>query len=167
MTLKAFNELNPKEAMEALRKCCGATQWANQMVQARPFQDKKHMAAQATEFWQNCGFDDCLEAFAQHPKIGDIDSLKAKYADTKAWAGQEQGGVSNAGLETLTALAEGNAAYEDKFGFIFIVCATGKSATEMLSLLNHRLQNDSEKEFENAKSEQNKITLIRINKLLS
>jgi 2-oxo-4-hydroxy-4-carboxy-5-ureidoimidazoline decarboxylase len=106
-----------------------------------------------------------LEAFEQHPKIGDINSLKKQYANTVAWASNEQAGVDAASDEVLQALAKGNDDYERKFGYIFIVCATGKSAGEMLELLQSRLTNDPESEIKIGAEEQNKITKLRLEKL--
>jgi 2-oxo-4-hydroxy-4-carboxy-5-ureidoimidazoline decarboxylase len=108
-----------------------------------------------------------LEAFTHHPKIGDAKSLAEKFATTKEWASNEQSGVNEASILTLNKLAEGNKAYEEKFGYIFIVCATGKSASEMLSLLESRITNTPEVEIEIAMREQNKITHLRIDKLFS
>jgi OHCU decarboxylase len=108
---------------------------------------------------------DWLEAFAAHPLIGDVDSLRAKYAATKTLAAGEQSGVASAGEATLAALAEVNRAYRDKFGFIFIVFATGKSAAEMLAILKSRIDNSREQEIRNAAVEQMKITRLRLQKL--
>ncbi len=110
---------------------------------------------------------DWLEAFAAHPRIGDVDALRAKFAATAAWASGEQAGVAGASESTLRALAEGNRDYEAKFGHIFIVCATGKTADEMLGLLRERLANEPDAELAVAAAEQAKITAIRLRKLLS
>lgn len=118
------------------------------------------------EQWWKCNEDDWKEAFAHHPKIGDIESMKKKFASTAEWASGEQSGVQTASDKTLMALAEGNRQYEEKFGYIFIVFATGKSAEEMLQLLQERLKNDPEEEIQIAADEQNKITKLRIEKLL-
>jgi len=120
----------------------------------------------ADQIWSNCSLEDVLEAFSHHPKIGDLDSLKKKFASTEDWAGNEQGGVSSASLETLYQLAKMNKHYEEKFGYIFIVYATGKSAEEMLDIIRERIENNLGSELENAKIEQHKITKLRIRKLL-
>jgi 2-oxo-4-hydroxy-4-carboxy-5-ureidoimidazoline decarboxylase len=121
----------------------------------------------AEDQWYECSEADWLQAFTHHPKIGDVDSLKKKFASTAKWAGNEQGAVNSASEETLKALAKGNDDYEKKFGFIFIVCATGKSADEMLQLLQERLPNDKAGEIKIAMEEQNKITQLRLQKLLA
>jgi 2-oxo-4-hydroxy-4-carboxy-5-ureidoimidazoline decarboxylase len=119
----------------------------------------------ADEIWHSLSEADWKEAFARHPKIGDIESLAEKFQSTAALASKEQSGVIGASVTTLNALAEGNAAYESKFGYIFIVCATGKSAEEMLAMLNERLNNDPDAEIHIAAQEQAKITRLRLEKL--
>ena len=136
------------------------------MVQRFPFQKKEELFAAAEEIWFKLLPNDWLEAFAHHPKIGDVDSLRAKFASTRQWAEGEQAGVNAASEETLQALAEGNAQYESKFGYIFIVCAAGKIAEEMLAILQARMPNDHVTELQIAASEQSKITKIRLEKLL-
>jgi 2-oxo-4-hydroxy-4-carboxy-5-ureidoimidazoline decarboxylase len=106
-----------------------------------------------------------LEAFEHHPKIGDINSLKEKYPNTKEWASDEQAGINVASEEVLHAVAKGNEDYEKKFGYIFIVCATGKSAGEMRQILESRLMNNPDEEIQIAAEEQNKITKLRLEKL--
>ena len=113
------------------------------------------------------GVADWLLAFDAHPKIGDVDSLREKYAATKAMAGSEQGAVADADEETLHALARLNHEYEERFGFIFIVFATGKSASDMLALLRSRINNSREAELQNAAAEQLKITLLRLERAIA
>lgn len=133
----------------------------------RPFAYKKTLLEQARLQWELCGPPDWLEAFTHHPKIGDLKSLEKKFASTRQWAGGEQKGVNTADQQILAALAQGNDDYEKKFGYIFIVCATGKSAGEMLEILKKRLPNQPEEEIQIAQGEQMKITLIRLEKLLN
>lgn len=131
-----------------------------------PADNPEELLEKAEEIWYECSEDDWKEAFAQHPKIGDVESLTGKFASTAQWASGEQSGVKAATAETIAALAEGNRLYEEKFGYIFIVCATGKPAEEMLGLLQQRLNNEPEDEIRIAAAEQNKITKLRIIKLL-
>ena len=167
MTLHELNIL-PKEQLKAeLFKCCGSNRWVEKMLPFFPADDMAELLYDAEDQWYECNETDWLESFNHHPKIGDMDSLKKKFATTAGWASGEQGAVAEASEETLKALAEGNEAYEKKFGFIFIVCATGKSADEMLQLLQERMPNDKEHEIIIAMDEQNKITQIRLQKLLS
>jgi 2-oxo-4-hydroxy-4-carboxy-5-ureidoimidazoline decarboxylase len=131
-----------------------------------PADSMEELLEKAEEIWAECSEDDWKEAFSHHPKIGDVESLTKKFATTAQWASGEQGGVSAASKETIEALAGDNRLYEEKFGYIFIVCATGKSAKEMLNILQSRLMNKPEEEIKMAAAEQNKITKLRLQKLL-
>lgn len=166
MTIKEFNLLAQEEAIEALTKCCGSSNWVKNVIDQRPFKSKEAMLEVGQNVWDQATQEDALEAFNHHPKIGDLKSLTKKFATTKDWAGNEQAGVKAADQEVLQELAKGNMAYEMKYGYIFIVCATGKSAKEMLDLLMERLDNGTEEELKIAMAEQHKITIIRINKLI-
>ena len=137
------------------------------MTAQRPFESHDSLFARAQEIWFNCTESDWLEAFTHHPKIGDIESLSKKFNSTKIWASNEQKGVNTASKTVIEKLAKLNQVYEDKFGFIFIVCATGKSAEEMLELLEGRLDNTYTAELKIAMGEQHKITILRLEKLLS
>lgn len=137
------------------------------MLTAFPVEDLVDLEECAVEKWYECTEEDWKEAFENHPQIGDIDSLKEKFASTAEWAAGEQSGVTESTQEVLQNLAEGNKLYKEKFGYIFIVCATGKSADEMLSMLEERLPNTPEEEIEIAAEEQNKITKIRLEKIFT
>jgi OHCU decarboxylase len=163
--LERLNAWSAPEAQAALLRCCGTPRWAEQMTARRPFRDWADLFATAEQVWQGLTRADWLEAFAAHPKIGDLTSLHAKFADTVAWAAGEQAGVAGALEDVLRALGDGNAAYEAKFGYIFIVCATGKSAAEMLAMLQERLRNDPKLELSIAAAEQMKMTRLRLEKL--
>jgi len=160
-----LNQWDEQTARQAFTRCCGATRWVERMLRARPFVSKETLMATAEEHWWALAEADWRKAFEQHPKIGDIDSLRAKYADTKAWASTEQSGVADASEAIFAGLATGNTQYEHKFGYIFIVCATGKSAAEMLAILQSRLPNDPATELRIAANEQLKITKLRLAKL--
>ncbi|MDE0587599.1 MAG: 2-oxo-4-hydroxy-4-carboxy-5-ureidoimidazoline decarboxylase [Candidatus Marinimicrobia bacterium] len=166
MTIEALNALTPSEANEQFKLCCGASNWVEKMNQNRPFHDKNEVYQQAESIWFSLSSEDWLEAFTHHPKIGDIDSLRKKFHNTKSISKNEQSGVNDVEKSTLNNLAKSNQLYEDKFGFIFIVCATGKSADEMLALIKMRLNKNAETEMQNAAKEQNKITQLRLEKLL-
>ena len=167
MTLDALNALSPERAREELLRCCGSERWAGAVLAARPFADKAALLAASDAAWAKTGEADWREAFSHHPRIGGKDALRAKFAATAAWAQGEQAGAAAAGEAVLDALAKGNAEYESRFGFLFIVCATGKTAAEMLDLLKSRLTNEAAAEMRLAAGEQNKITKIRLEKLLS
>lgn len=167
MTLAELNTL-PKPALtDALRKCCGSTAWVEAMGQIFPIPDMEALFEQASIIWYSLSEQDWREAFTHHPKIGDINSLKEKFASTSTWAAGEQAAVQGSSQAVLEALAEENTRYEEKFGYIFIVCATGKTAGEMLALLRARLPNEPAKEIKIAMAEQAKITQIRLEKLLA
>jgi 2-oxo-4-hydroxy-4-carboxy-5-ureidoimidazoline decarboxylase len=165
MTIADFDHLSIEQKRELLQKCCGSKAWIDKMIAAPPLEDLVDLIETAEEKWWECSKKDWLEAFEHHPKIGDINSLKNKYANTVAWASNEQSGVDVASEEILHALAKGNDDYEQKFGYIFIVCATGKSAGEMLEMLQTRLPNNNEDEIKIAADEQLKITKLRLEKL--
>ena len=161
MTIASFNNLDKETAAEKLFSCCGSRKWVSLMMEAFPFESGKLMVEKATTAWYNeCVKEDWLESFTHHPKIGDKKSLSEKFA------GKEQESVVSASDEIIEALTKANKEYEKKFKFIFIVCATGKSANEMLQLLNDRLKNDTETELNIAMSEQHKITLLRFKKII-
>lgn len=167
MTLAQLNALDEPRAREELARCCGARRWAARMAAGRPFPSKEALAATADSIWAALGPADWREAFARHPRIGDKEALRRKFAATASWTAGEQAAATTASETVLDALAAGNAEYERRFGHIFIVCATGKSAEEMLALLRARLANAPEAELRVAAGEQAKITRIRLEKLLS
>ena len=162
MTLSQFNTLETSIAAKHLMDCCGSTKWVSSMMTHFSFTSEKVLVDLSAKIWYDeCGETDWRESFTHHPKIGDVKSLTEKFA------GKEQAGVAVATTQTIEALAKANTDYENKFGFIFIVCATGKSADEMLALLNDRLQNTAEEELQIAMGEQQKISIIRFKKLLT
>ncbi|MEH6611136.1 MAG: 2-oxo-4-hydroxy-4-carboxy-5-ureidoimidazoline decarboxylase [Halioglobus sp.] len=166
MSLASLNDADTTEASQLLRQCCTSETWIKRLAQGRPFASSEVLHIAADIAWQGLVEKDYLQSFDGHPKIGDVGSLKAKYANTKALAAGEQASVDSASDQIINALAEGNTAYEEKFGFIFIVCASGKSAAEMLALLQARLPNSREQELLNAAEEQRKIFHLRLEKLL-
>ena len=160
MNINNFNNLSKEDATKQLFTCCGSDVWANEMMLHFPFIDEQTLVECATNIWYNkCAETEWRQAFTHHPKIGDVNSLKEKFA------GKEQASITAATEETINQLAQANAEYENKFGFIFIVCATGKSAAEMLRLLQDRLRNSVDEELNIAMGEQQKITIIRFKKL--
>ena len=161
-----LNSLTADQAEAELLKCCGSKRWAGQLLEQRPFADLQDLLEKADETWWSLGSDDWLEAFRSHPQIGGRKAEQTQSATAKAWSEQEQSGTRESAQETMAALESGNRAYAERFGFIFIVCATGKSAEEMLSILDSRLDNDPKTELKVAAEEQRKITNIRLNKLV-
>jgi len=162
-----LNSLTPEEATKELRQCCGSRRWAEQMSNNRPYSTLESLITHADQLWWSLTPDDWLEAFRSHPKIGEKKASDKVSAQSSQWSGQEQAGVSSASQDTVDSLESLNRAYEQKFGFIFIICATGKTSEEMLEALQDRLQHDSETELRLAATEQAKITELRLKKLLT
>jgi OHCU decarboxylase len=174
MTLQEFNGLKKDTAKAELLKCCGSRKWASLMMESFPFDSNEDLHNKAATIWYDeCKEEDWLEASQHHPKIGGLSTLLPRGgfvvgpASTQDWAAAEQSGVKQANAEITEILARRNKEYEEKFGFIFIVCATGKSAEEMLAILENRLINNYDEEINIAMSEQNKITQIRLKKMIN
>jgi len=166
MTLSELNALDKTRLKQALTQCCGSTAWVEKMAAVFPVENEADLLEEAGKKWQECGEADWLEAFSHHPKIGDLNVLQEKFASTRHWAAGEQASVNEAAPEVLEELLTGNKVYEEKFGFIFIVFASGKSAGEMLYILQTRLLQSWEDEIKTAMNEQHKITIHRLQKLL-
>ena len=164
-TLEAWNQADEATALEAMIACCGARRWAEQMVTLRPIGSVAELSVAADRVWSTVGEADWLGAFACHPRIGD---RKAAHASAKsaAWSRQEQSSAAGADDRMIVELAEGNARYEERFGFTYIVCATGKSAEEMLAILKQRLDSDRETELRESAEQQRQIMQIRLGKWL-
>ncbi|MDQ5873647.1 MAG: 2-oxo-4-hydroxy-4-carboxy-5-ureidoimidazoline decarboxylase [Acidobacteriota bacterium] len=163
--LERLNALPPEEAVATLVSCCGSSEWARRVAAARPFGSEADLGEASDRIWRGLSRADWLEAFAAHPKIGS--SVAAGPAQSRAWSLEEQRGASGASSETLADLAAANRAYEGRFGHIFIVCASGRTADEMLELARQRLGNDAESELALAAEEQRKITRLRLEKLIA
>ena len=166
MQLTELNQLSRPQLKAELTKCCGSSAWVEKMTASFPLTNKEELLQKADEIWNALTESDWLEAFQHHPKIGDVKSLKEKFASTAIWASGEQASVQQASSQTIEQLAKSNQEYEAKFGYIFIVCATGKSADEMLRILQSRLPNKPADEIKIAAAEQARITQIRLGKLL-
>jgi 2-oxo-4-hydroxy-4-carboxy-5-ureidoimidazoline decarboxylase len=162
VTLTEFNALDTKPAAQVLELCCVSTRWIEGVLRERPYRDLPALRNVADSVWSTLSKDDYLEAFEGHPKIGDVNSLKAKYAGSGNLAAHEQSSVANAAEPVIERLVKGNQRYERRFGYIFIVCATGKSALEMCELLEQRLDNGPIVELTVAAEEQRKILQIRL-----
>lgn len=167
MTLEHLNTLNKDDLFTEFFKCCGSNSWADKMRRRVPFDDQDELMFYAKRAWENCAEDSIIEAFRAHPKIGDTASLAKKFQNTKDWAGKEQSGIDGANSAILERLVVQNEEYFEKFRYIFIVFATGKSAEEMLEILESRLPNNAADELKIAAAEQLKITLLRLEKLLA
>lgn len=164
--LEILNASSEDEAIEELTRCCGSSSWVEKMLARRPFHSVEELFSAADDIWFKLAPQDWVEAFSHHPRIGDVDSLRAKFASTASWCENEQKGVSQATEDVLHQLAKLNDAYFEKYGYIFIVCATGKTADQMLEILKARMPNNNDDEIKVAAGEQAKITKIRLEKLV-
>jgi OHCU decarboxylase len=153
-----LNRLAAGELREALRRCCGSEAWVEQMLDARPFNGSGALFDAADRIWRSLRAHDWLQAFAAHPRIGDRKAA--------GWSAAEQKRALDGDGAILEQLADTQREYEMRFGHIFIVCAAGRTAAEMLSMLQARLGNDPEAELQTAAEEQRKITRLRLEKLL-
>jgi 2-oxo-4-hydroxy-4-carboxy-5-ureidoimidazoline decarboxylase len=162
-----FDALPDHEALLLLQSCCGSHAWVQGMLAHRPFGTLVRVLNEADEIWWSLAPDDWREAFDHHPRIGERSAAAPESATARDWSADEQRGASAAGEATRQALAEGNREYERRFGHIYLVCATGKSAEEMLAVLRQRLSNDPATELRVAAGEQAKITRLRLEKLFS
>jgi 2-oxo-4-hydroxy-4-carboxy-5-ureidoimidazoline decarboxylase len=164
--LHRLNALPAKEAASQLRACCGASRWVEAMLARRPFESVDALLAAADEAWRATEPKDRDEAFAHHPRIGERRPAAPVSATARAWSAREQGTAAGADAAARAALAEANEAYERRFGRIYIVCAAGRSAEEMLADLTVRMQNDPDQEAVVAAEEQRKITRLRLESLI-
>jgi OHCU decarboxylase len=161
---RRLDEAAASDARNLLRRCCGSSRWVEGMLARRPFGSNVALLGAARVVWNALDQNDWLEAFAHHPQIGERDSAGAP-ADTREWSQREQAGAAEAPPDIRRALDEGNRAYALRFGYIFIICAAGRSAESMLAELRHRLKNDAATEIRIAAEEQAQITALRLQAL--
>lgn len=159
---QAIDRADPEGARRLLRACCGSERWVERMMHSRPFGSRETALAAARDVWLSLDETDWREAFSRHPKIGDRDALQRRFPESHHLSAREQAGVDGAHEDVLGELASRNREYEARFGYIFIVCATGKSAGEMLVLLRERLTHSPADEIRVAAGEQAKITALRL-----
>jgi len=167
LTLDGLNSLSPERAREVLRSCCGATRWVDEMIVRRPFASVDGVLRAADDVWASLGPEDWHEAFAHHPRIGEQRSAAAQDARAATWSAGEQAGVTSAHGSVQDELASVNQAYEERFGHVYIVCATGKSAGELLAIARERLGKAPDVELRIAAEEQRKITRLRLQRLFT
>lgn len=161
-----MNNMARSEVVSEMLKCCGSLNWAMRLADERPFHDLDSLLRISDDIWRALDAKDWLEAFSHHPKIGEKRAAQQVSEDARRWSEEEQALARLATEETMLELINANHEYERKFGFIFIVCATGKSTEEMLYLLKERLKNDADNELRVAAEEQRRITHLRLKKLL-
>jgi OHCU decarboxylase len=162
-----LNSLPGHEAELEFLKCCGSGNWARSMAAERPFSNVEQLIETADRIWRSLDSQDWLEAFHSHPKIGERKSATVTSTEAQKWSESEQAGTREAAKQTMEDLAELNRQYEEKFGHIFIVCATGKTSEEMLDNLRSRINNNPSAELRIAAGEQAKITRLRLHKLIN
>ena len=157
--LHALNTAAGPQAESAFLRCCGSSKWAAEMTALRPYASVSQLLEHADRVWSGVTAEDWLEAFRSHPRIGETSQSK--------WSEEEQSGARSAATATLSELATANRTYYERFGFIFIICATGRSADQMVAALRARVENDRETELKNAAEQQRLITRLRLLKLLA
>jgi 2-oxo-4-hydroxy-4-carboxy-5-ureidoimidazoline decarboxylase len=165
-TVAQLDVLPADRASQLLGDCCGSSRWISAMVARRPFGSMERLLAAADETWRSLGPDDWREAFAHHPRIGERRAARPESERGAAWAAGEQAGMGVAGDDVRQALASANREYERRFGYIYIVCASGRTAEELLATVTERLRNDPDTELSVAAEEQRRITRLRLEKLL-
>ena len=167
MTVDEFNELSAAQAVQALTACCGSRRWVSAMIERRPFASIDAVIESANAAWRETNEADWREAFDHHPRIGETRSAARQGARAEGWSSGEQSLASTADAAVKRQLADANAEYEARFGHIYIVCAAGRSAEELLAIARSRLRNDPAVELRVAADEQRKITELRLRKLFS
>jgi OHCU decarboxylase len=165
--LLRWNSLPPEQAMSDILPCCGSKTWAREMTARRPIRSEAALFAASAEAWKNLSEADWIEAFASHPRIGESRVPPSAAPRSAAWSGDEQQKAGATNENVMSALAEGNRAYEQRFGRIFIVCATGKSAETIVEILQRRLLNDESREMQESAEAQRQITRLRLKKWLT
>ena len=165
-TLERWNQLPFTDAVDEVIPCCGSKSWAQLLAGRRPITSESSLLAASDHIWRGLGSSDWLEAFHAHPRIGESSTQVPVGPQSQSWSRQEQGQVTTVNQTVKTELAEANRAFEQRFGHIFIVCATGKSASEILAILRRRMQNDGNTELREAADEQRQITQLRLKKWL-
>ena len=166
IVLDRWNRLPTQDAVEQALPCCGSTAWARKLAARRPLRDETSLLAASDEIWNSLREQDWLEAFSKHPRIGERKALAIAPAQSASWSEQEQRQVASAEKGIRQALSEANREYEQRFGRVFIICATGRGASEILDILRRRSQNDEATELREAAEEQRKVTNLRLKKWL-
>jgi OHCU decarboxylase len=166
MTLDALNAMIPDDATATLSACCGSSRWVAGVIARRPFETIDDLLDASDDVWWLLGPDDWQEAFAHHPRIGEQASATQQGERARTWSTNEQSSVTQADASTRAELAQVNKDYEQRFGFIYIVCASGKSPAELLDIARERMHNSRDAELRVAAEEQRKITRLRLEKLL-
>lgn len=166
MTLAELNAYPRYRAEAEFVHCCGSMAWVRTMTSRRPYGNRDRLFRAASEVWWRLDPADWMEAFRAHPQIGQTKPARRTPDLSRKWSVEEQSGMSLAGAGVTTSIEKANQDYLQKFGYIFIVCATGKTAQELLANVQSRLQNSPDAEIRIAAEEQDKITRLRLDKLV-
>jgi allantoicase len=165
--LERINHLQAEDARKALLDCCGSIAWADQMISKRPFVDDAKIFESADKIWTHLDPKEWLRAIRHHPPIGSKSGRSKQSGTGRNWSASEQSAAQKSSPETLSVLAAANNAYQATFGYVFLICATGKDGDEILHSLQQRLANDPETEFRVAVEEMRKIMRLRLEKLVN
>lgn len=160
MDLETLNEMSESAARDAFLACCGTERWAAAMAARRPYGSVDAVQRTAERLWWELDEEDWLQAFQAHPRIGERSDGSGRSA---RWSRGEQAGV---GGRAVRRLAEANREYEERFGYLFVICAAGRDGDEILGELEERMRNDPPDELQIAAGEQAEITRLRLDKLL-
>ncbi|MBA2688948.1 MAG: 2-oxo-4-hydroxy-4-carboxy-5-ureidoimidazoline decarboxylase [Gemmatimonadaceae bacterium] len=166
VTVTQLDEMPAEEAGELFKECCGSSRWVAMMLARRPFRSRDSVFFAADLFWKSLTIRDRMEAFAHHPRIGEKAGAKPQGERGAAWSAREQSGMDVVEAELGKEITEINREYEDRFGYIYIVSAQGKTAAELLTIAKDRLRNNPETEIRVACEEQKKIMHLRLEKLI-
>jgi len=164
--LSQWNSLDPTIAAREILPCCGSHAWATALASSRPFPDEASLLKASSSIWLDLPEQAWREAFDSHPRIGERHAQAHATDKSLLWSAQEQLTVLTKDEAAKLALEEANRRYEQRFGRIFIVCASGKTSTEILSILESRMQHDPTQELREAAEQQRQITVLRLNRWL-
>lgn len=166
VTVTQLDEMPAEEAGGLFKECCGSSRWVAMMLARRPFRFRDSVFFAADLFWKSLTLRDCMEAFAHHPRIGEKEGAKPQGERGAAWSAREQSGMNVVEAELRKEITETNREYEDRFGYIYIVSAQGKTAAELLTIAKDRLRNNPETEIRVSCDEQKKIMHLRLEQLI-
>jgi 2-oxo-4-hydroxy-4-carboxy-5-ureidoimidazoline decarboxylase len=165
--IERVNRLQVEDARKALLDCCGSIAWADQMISKRPFVDDAKLFESADKIWTHLDQKEWLRAIRHHPPIGSKRGKSKQSGIARNWSAGEQSAARESSPDTLAVLAAANQAYQATFGYVFLICATGKTGDDILQSLHQRLANDPETELYVAAEEMRKIVRLRLEKLVN
>ena len=164
--LARWNSLDLATAAREALPCCGSQAWATALASARPIEDEESLIAKSSSIWLNLPEEAWQEAFDSHPRIGQNQAQAHATGQSLLWSAQEQRAALTQDEAAKLALEDANRRYEERFGRIFIVCASGKTSAEILTILEARMQNHDATELREAAEQQRQITQLRLHRWL-